>query len=123
MKDLTFGTMIAVSQEIFGRTVFWIMVALAALITLTYFYVLIRDRAVSWKKFLLAQLSMPVGAVAAVWLLMATTHSRLSDIGGPIDVLVLLTVALGGAIGMAICVYTVGSLIAGPRSRAAGLES
>ncbi|MEO2037195.1 MAG: DUF5368 family protein, partial [Martelella sp.] len=45
MKDLTFGTMIAVSQEIFGRTVFWIMVALAALITLTYFYVLIRDRA------------------------------------------------------------------------------
>ncbi|MGV0878181.1 DUF5368 domain-containing protein [Martelella sp. FLE1502] len=123
MKDLTFGTMFAVFEEIFGRTVFWIMVALAALITLAYFYVLIRDRAVSWKKFLLAQLSMPVGAVAAVWLLMATTHSRLSDIGGPIDVLVLLAVALAGAIGMAICVYTVGSLIAGPRSRPAGLDS
>ncbi|WP_180901795.1 DUF5368 domain-containing protein [Martelella soudanensis] len=120
MKDLTIGTMIAVFEEIFGRYVFWIMVALIVLVTLAYFYVLIRDRAVSWKKFLLAQLSMPVGAVAAVWLLMATTHSQLSDMGGPVDVLVLLGVALAGAIGMAICVYTIGSLIAGPRSRSGG---
>jgi hypothetical protein len=30
MKDLTFGTLIAVFEEIFGRGLFWAMVAAAA---------------------------------------------------------------------------------------------
>ncbi|MBB4122649.1 DUF5368 family protein [Martelella radicis] len=60
---------------------------------------------------------LSLGAVAAIWLLLATTHSRLSDMGGPVDVMVLLAVALAGAIGMAIFVYTIGSLITGPRAR------
>ena len=88
MNELSFGTLIAVFEEIFGRGVFWVMVAAAALVTLGYLYVLIRDRSVSWKKFLLAQLSMPIGAVAAVWFVLAMTDSRLSDIGGPVDVIV-----------------------------------
>ena len=67
MKDLTVGTLIAVFEEIFGRGLFWAMVGLAAVVTLGYVYVLIRDRKISWHKFLLAQLSMPVGAVLAVW--------------------------------------------------------
>ena len=56
MKDLTFGTLLAVFEEIFGRGLFWAMVIAAALITLAYLYVLIRDRAVSWRKFLWLQL-------------------------------------------------------------------
>ncbi|MAA97644.1 MAG: hypothetical protein CMN87_21770 [Stappia sp.] len=79
MNDLTFGTLIAVFEETFGRGLFWAMVAVA------YVYVLIRDRAVSWRKFLLAQLSMPLGAIAA-----------------------------GGAIGTAVLVYTVHSLVRPP---------
>jgi magnesium-transporting ATPase (P-type) len=63
MKELTFGTMIAVFEEIFGRGLFWAMVVAAVLVTAAYLFVLIRDRSVSWRKFLLAQLSMPVGAV------------------------------------------------------------
>ena len=110
MKDMTLPTLIAVFEEIFGRWVFWTMVAVAAIVTLAYLYVLVRDRAVSWKKFLLAQLSIPVGAVAAVWFLMVMTHSHLSDMGGPIDVIVLLGVAAAGAIGMAILVYTIEAL-------------
>jgi len=47
MKDLTFGTMTAVFEKIFGRALFWVMVAVAALVTLAYLYVLIRDRQVS----------------------------------------------------------------------------
>ncbi len=113
MKDLTFGTLIAVFEEIFGRTLFWAMVAAAALITIAYLWVLIRDRAVSWHKFLLAQISMPVGAVAAILFVLAVTDSGLGDMGGPIDVIVLLAVALAGAVGMAILVYTVQSLITG----------
>lgn len=110
MKEMTFGTMIAVFEEIFGRGLFWAMVVAAVLVTLGYIFVLFRDRAVSWRKFLLAQLSMPVGAVLAVWLVMTMTHSQLSDIGGPVDVIVFLGVAVLGAIGMAILVYTVQSL-------------
>lgn len=116
MKDMTLSTLTAVLEEIFGRGVFWAMVAAAAIVTLAYFYVLVRDRSVSWKKFLLAQLSMPVGAIAAVWFLMVMTHSRLSDMGGPIDVIVLLGVAAAGAIGMAILVYTVEALIGSDRT-------
>jgi len=111
MQEMTLSTMLAVFEEIFGRGLFWIMMALAGLVTLAYLYVLIRDHAVSWRKFLWAQVSMPVGAVLAVWFTMAMTDSQLADIGGPIDLIVLLGVAALGAVGAAILVYTVQSLV------------
>lgn len=118
MKDLTFGTMLAVFEEIFGRGLFWAMVAAALIVTLGYLYVLIRDHRVSWRKFLWAQVAMPFGAVAAVWFVLAVTSSRIADLGGPVDVIVFLAVAAGGAVGAGIFVYTVQSLIAPPGSRA-----
>ncbi len=113
MEQLTFETMIAVFEEIFGRTLFWAMVAAAVIVTLLYIYVLIRDRAMSMRKFLVAQLSMPIGAVAAVIFVQRMTNSNLRDIGGPIDVVVLLGVAAMGAVGAAILVYTAQSLFRG----------
>ena len=113
MKDLTFITLIAVFEEIFGRSLFWVMVATAVAVTLAYLYVLLRDRSMSMRKFLLAQLSMPIGAVVAVVFVQVVTHSHLRDIGGPIDVIVLLGVAVMGAVGMAILVYTAQSLLRG----------
>jgi hypothetical protein len=115
MKDLTFGTILAVFEEIFGKGLFWGMVVVAMLVTLAYLYVLIRDRSISWRKFLLAQLSMPLGAVAAVWFVLRMTHSHLSNIGGPVDVILLLGIAGAGAIGLAILVYTLQSLVVRPR--------
>lgn len=117
MQDLTFETLIAVFEEIFGRGLFWVMVVAAAIITLAYLYVLIRDRAVSWKKFLYAQLSMPVGAVMAVWFVMFMTDSQLADLGGPIDIIVFLGIAGLGAVGMAILVYTLESLFGSRRTK------
>lgn len=117
MKELTFGTLIAVFEEIFGRGLFWAMVAIAVLVTLAYLFVLIRDRSVSWKKFLLAQLSMPVGAVLAVLFVQGMTDSSFADIGGPVDVIILLGIALVGAIGMAILVYTLEALIGSRRTQ------
>ena len=110
MKDLTFGTLIAVFEEMFGRGLFWAMVAVAAVITVLYLYVLIRDRAMSMRKFLFAQMSMPFGALAAVLFVQGVTHSGFGDIGGPVDVIVLLGVAVMGAVGLAILVYTAQSL-------------
>lgn len=113
MKELTLQTLLAVFEEIFGFGLFWAMVAAAVIITLAYFYVLIRDRSMSMKKFFLAQLSMPIGAVAAVWFVMFMTNSSLNDIGGPIDLIVFLGVAALGAVGCAILVYTLQSLVRG----------
>ena len=110
MKDLTFSTLIAVFEEMFGRGLFWTLVAAAALVTAAYLFVLIRDRALSMRKFLWAQLSMPFGAIAAVLCVQGITSSGFKDIGGPIDVIVLLGIAVMGAIGMAILVYTAQSL-------------
>lgn len=111
MEELTFETMIAVFEEMFGATLFWVMVAVALLITLGYLYVLVRDRSMGMRQFLVAQLFMPVGAVLAVWFVMAMTDSRLADIGGPVDVIVLLGIAALGAVGGAILVYTVERLV------------
>lgn len=111
MKELTFETLIAVFEEIFGRGLFWAMVLAAVLVTLAYVFVLVRDRSVSWRKFLLAQLSMPVGAVAAVIFVQIMTDSHLRDLGGPVDLFVLLGVGVVGAVGAAILVYTAQSLL------------
>ena len=92
------------------------MVAAALVVTVAYLYVLIRDHHVSWRKFLLAQLSMPFGAVAAVWFVLFMTHSRIADMGGPIDAVILLLIAAVGAVGAAVLVYTLQSLLFGGRS-------
>ncbi|MFN6977054.1 MAG: DUF5368 domain-containing protein [Gemmobacter sp.] len=119
MKELTLGTLIAVWEEMFGAALFWGMAGLAAVVTVLYAYVLVRDRAVSWRKFLWAQLAMLPGAVAAVVFVWWMTESGLRDIGGPVDAIVLLGIAVAGAIGAAILVYTVQSLLWPPQSRAA----
>jgi uncharacterized membrane protein YhaH (DUF805 family) len=111
MKELTFETLIAVFEEIFGRGLFWAMVLVAAVVTGAYVYVLIRDRSLSMRKFLVAQLSMPFGAVAAVLFVQTMTSSHLRDLGGPIDWIVLAGVAVLGAAGTAILVYTGQSLL------------
>lgn len=116
MKELTFETMLAVFQEVFGAGLFWAMVVVAGLITLGYIFVLFRDRAVSWKKFLLAQLAMPVGAILAVWFVWFMTNSGPADIGGPVDLIVLALIAVVGAIGAAILVYTLESLLGSSRT-------
>jgi hypothetical protein len=71
---------------------------------------LIRDRAVSMPKFLLAQVPMPFGAVGAVLLIYTITDSQLRNIGGSIDLIVLLGATLIDAIGTAIFVYTAQSI-------------
>lgn len=113
MEEFSLMTFVAVFEEMFGRGLFWTMVAVAVAITLAWAYILLRDRALSMRKFLLAQLSMPLGGLAAVWFVMLMTNSGIRDIGGPIDWLVLLGVFAAGAVGFAILVYVVQSLLRG----------
>ena len=107
MKELTFETLIAVFEEMFGAGLFWAMVVAALVITGAWVYVLVRDRSLGMRQFLIAQLFMPLGAVVAVWFVMVMTDSRLVDIGGPVDLVVVLGIAAMGAVGAAVLVYTV----------------
>ncbi|MCC5965715.1 MAG: DUF5368 domain-containing protein [Natronohydrobacter sp.] len=118
MEEFSLMTLLAVFEEMFGRGLFWTMVAVAVAITSAYAFVLIRDRSMSMRKFLLAQLSMPFGGAAAVWFVMMMTNSGFRDIGGPIDWIVLLGVFVAGAIGFAILVYVVQSLMRGKSAEA-----
>lgn len=115
MKDLTLGTLLAVFEEMFGAGLFWLMVAAAVLITIGYVFVLVRDKSVSMKKFLWAQVSMPFAAVLAIAFVLWATDSQITDIGGPIDVVVFLGIAAMGAVGGSILVYTLQSLFWRPQ--------
>jgi hypothetical protein len=113
MDELTLTTLIAVFEEMFGFWLFWGLVVAAVVITAAYIYVLVRDHSLSMRKFLLAQLSMPFAGAAAVWFVLWVTKSNLADMGGPIDAIMLIGIFAVGAIGGAILVYTLQSLIRG----------
>lgn len=107
MKDLTFGTLLAVFEEIFGAGLFWTMAVLAAVIGVLFLFALVRDRGVEARRFVRAQLAAPIGAVASVVFVMFMTNSGLRDIGGPIDLIVLLMIGVGGAVGATLLAYLV----------------
>lgn len=111
MKDLTLGTMLAVFEEIYGFWLFWAMVVAAALFTLAFLYVVIRDRRVEAGRLVRAELFAPIGALAAIAFVFFMTSSRLADIGGPIDLLVLIAIAGAGGVGLTVAAYTVQALL------------
>lgn len=116
MQVLTLGTVLAVFEEMLGTGLFWFMALAALVITCGYLFVLIRDRSLSMKKFLWAQVSMPFGAIVAILITLWATNSHVTDIGGPVDVIVFLGTAIVGAIGTSIFVYTIGSLFWPPEA-------
>lgn len=111
MKELTFGTMIAVFEEVFGPPIFWAMVVVAVVAGIAFLYVVIRDRALESRRLVRAELWAPLGAILSVWFVMWVTNSGLADIGGPIDVIVLLAIAVVGGIGLTLVVYTAMGLL------------
>lgn len=110
MKDLTFETLLAVFEEIFGPALFWTMVVVAALITVAFIYVLIRDRGVEGRALVRAELWAPVGAVLAILFVQYMTSSGFSDIGGPVDIFVLALTGLAGAGGLTLLAYVAQAL-------------
>jgi len=105
MKDLTLETLIAVFEEMFGPALFWTMVAVALIITLVFIFVLIRDRSIEGRYLARAELSAPIGALAAILFVQHMTNSGFADIGGPIDVIVVLLTGVAGAGGLTFLAY------------------
>jgi len=110
MKELTFSTLIAVFEEIFGAGLFWTMVALAALGSVAFVYMLIRDRGLRALPFVRAEVVGLVGGLLAVLFVQFMTNSGFGDIGGPIDLITVLLIWLMGAIGTVMVAYVVQGL-------------
>lgn len=118
MEEMTFNTLLAVFEEMFGPWLFWTLVAVAALVTVAFIYVLIRDRGLESRKLVRAELTAPIGAIAAILFVQWVTNSGFRDIGGPIDWLVVLGIAVAGGVGLTILAYVAQALSGIGRQRA-----
>ncbi|MFZ5751516.1 MAG: DUF5368 domain-containing protein [Pseudomonadota bacterium] len=110
MKDLTLDMLLAVFEEIYGKGLFWGMVAAAVLVTAAFLYVVVRDHRLEARRLVRAELFAPIGALGAIAFVFFMTNSRLSDIGGPVDVIVLIGIAVAGGVGLTVLAYTAQAL-------------
>lgn len=111
MKELTFETLLAVFEEMFGPALFWAMVVVALIITAAFIFVLVRDRGVEGRALVRAELWAPVGALLAILFVQYVTNSGFSDIGGPVDIFVLALTGLAGAGGLTLLAYVAQALL------------
>ncbi len=111
MKELTLSTLVAVFEEIFGTALFWSLVVVAVILTLAFVFVLLRDRKLVGSRLLRAELTAPVGAIAAIAFVLTITSSGLSDLGGPIDAIVMILIGTLGAVGLTILAYVAQALL------------
>lgn len=115
MKELTLSTLIAVFEEMFGPALFWLLVVVAAAITVAFVFVLLRQRRLVGNWLLRAELLAPIGALAAIYFVLTITSSGFSDLGGPIDAIVMILIGVAGAIGLTILAYVAQALIGSRR--------
>lgn len=117
MKELDLATLVAVFQEMLGGAL-WALIALAALATLVFLYVLVRDRGVVARRLVWAEAFGVLGGVASVMLMFAVTNSGLGDLGGPVDWLLVVGIFATGLVGTVIGLYALFGLFAGAPRRA-----
>jgi hypothetical protein len=103
---------VAVLYEMLGPLL-WVIVAGSAIATLAFLWLLIRDRGLVSRRFLLSELVGIAGGFAAVLFMQLITHSRLADVGGPVDWLLVALIWLIGAGGTTVVVYDLWGLWAG----------
>lgn len=117
MKELTPSTLLAVFEEMFGAGLFWGLVALAAVIAIVA--VVVRERQLKAGRFVMAELIGIVGGVAAVWFVQTATSSRLADLGGPIDLIVIIGIWGAGALVTLVAFYAALGLFSRQTDRSA----
>lgn len=111
MKELTFGMLIAVFEEVFGAGLFWFLVLAAAALVAIFVWMIARNRDGFSIRFLRAELSAPIGALAAILFVQYITNSGFGDIGGPVDLIVILLIAAGGAVASTILLYVIMTMV------------
>lgn len=114
MQDLDPLVFFAVFQEMLGLWL-WVLLAAAALGIGSFVYALVRDRGLRAGRFVIAQLVGVVGGFAALFFMWWITSSSIANVGGAIDVVLVLAIWLGGFLGGTIMSYGLMSLTRGSR--------
>jgi hypothetical protein len=120
MKELDPFVFVAVFQEMLGPLL-WVLVALAVVGVAVFLFVVARERRLVLRRFIMAEVVGFLGAVSAVTLMWTVTNSKLSDSGGPVDWLLVLTIFVAGWAGALVLYYGFAGLFA--RRRGAGLQA
>jgi hypothetical protein len=114
MKELDPLIFVAVFQEMLGW-LFWPLIALVLLGALAFLAVVIRDRGILARRFVVAELLGVAGGFAGIWFMLWITNSRLSDIGGPADWVLVALIWCAAAVGTTIASYIGLALLGGRR--------
>lgn len=104
MKELDPFVFLAVFQEMLGWWL-WALVAVGLLGLGVFTYVLVRDRGLHSVPFVRSQLIGIVGGFAALFFMWWITSSSIRDVGGPIDVILVLAIWTAGFLGGTILSY------------------
>lgn len=118
MKDLDPTVFVAVFQEMLGP-IFWPLIVFIVLGALALLVVLVRDRGLDSRRFVRAELVGIVGGFLGIWFMLAVTGSRITDIGGPIDWILVIGIWAAGAIGATITAYVLMGIVGGSARKTA----
>jgi len=114
MQNFDPAMFVAVLYEMLGPLL-WVIVLGSVIATLAFFWLLIRDRGLVSRRFVMSELVGIAGGFGAVLLMQLITHSRLVDVGGPVDWLLVALIWLIGAGGTTVVIYDLWGLWAGRR--------
>lgn len=116
MQELDPLVFFAVFQEMLGLWL-WVLLAVAAFGIGSFIYAVVRDRGLRARRFVAAQLIGIAGGFAALFFMWWITSSSIRDVGGAIDVVLVLAIWVGGFLGGTILSYGLMGLTSAPRRR------
>ncbi|NAZ35360.1 DUF5368 family protein [Rubellimicrobium sp. CFH 75288] len=115
MSEITPGVLWAVFWEMLGL---WLPVLIAAAVLVTVLFVLVLRRdGLRFRRLVGSQVAGLAGGLAALVFMWAVTNSSPRDVGGPVDVLLLLGIYLLGWGGGTMLFYALAGLAARRRAR------
>ncbi len=115
MQELDPTVFVAVFIEMLGPALFWLLVAGAAVTTVAFFWVLVRDRGLYSRRFVRSEIIGLFGGAFAIWFMQYITNSGFRDIGGPVDWVLVIAIFAVGAIGTTLLAYTIWSVAGGKK--------
>jgi len=113
VKELDLWVLLAVFEEMLGWWL-WALLALAAFGIASFLYTILRDRGLRSGRLVAAQLAGIAGGFAALFFMWWITSSSIGDVGGPVDVILVLAIWTAGFVGGAILSYGVMGLMTRP---------
>lgn len=113
MKELDPMVFLAVFREMLGWWL-WAILAVAVFGLALFAWTLVRERGLSSRCLVRAELLGILGGFAAIFFMWWITSSSLFDVGGPIDVILVLAIWTAGFAGLTILSYGLMRLRAAP---------